>query len=104
RKVGFEGADTLKARPFLETTPGALLPDCRHPTGMRRIAAEPVTGDPNQQGVWPSDRRTSYAYSPRTARGASAAGRIADSWQASSSRRFPQLSGVLPWQLCCRAS
>ena len=57
--------------------------------GMRPIAAEPATGDPDQQGVWPSSRRTSYAYSDRTAHGRSAAGRIADSWHALSYRRFP---------------
>src|ERR1700733_2727954 len=66
------------------------------PTGMHRSAGH------NLQGMVASDRQTSYAYRPKSRAWTLGCWQDRGSWQALSSRCFPQVSGVLPWLLYCR--
>jgi len=82
----------------------------RHPSGMRRSAAEPVTrdpnlpGDPNLQGAVAQSQADEVCLQ-RSKRRAWTIGcyqHHRGSWQALSARRFPQLSGAVPWRPSCR--
>jgi hypothetical protein len=65
-----------------------------------RIARDPTEmhwcADPICKEWWPSNRQTSYAYRPKSRVWTPDCWQDRGSWQALSSRCFPQVSGVLP--------